>query len=82
MHNFTRSSKVALETSYGLALLAAKYKSPYNAVESLTVPGALIIAEKMLDIKSPPILKTITGSDTSVGRRIVDIWHRMLCRKL
>ncbi|KDR08153.1 SCAN domain-containing protein 3 [Zootermopsis nevadensis] len=41
IHNFTQSSKVALETSYELALLAAKNKSSYTAVVSLILPGAL-----------------------------------------
>jgi hypothetical protein len=38
-------------TSYELALLAAKNKSSYTAVESLIVPGGLIITDKMLDKK-------------------------------
>jgi hypothetical protein len=49
-------------------LLAAKNKSPYTAVESLIVPGALIIVDKMLDKKSAKVIKTIPSSDTSVGR--------------
>jgi hypothetical protein len=64
---------VALETSYELTLLAAKNKSPYTAVESLIVPGALIIADKMLDKKSAKVTKTIPSSDTSVGRRVHDM---------
>jgi hypothetical protein len=73
IHNFTQSSNVSLETSYELALLAAKNKSPYTAVESLIVPGALIIADKMLDKKSAKVIKTIPSSDTSVGRRVHDM---------
>jgi hypothetical protein len=54
-------------------LLAAKYKSPYTVVESLIDPGALIIADKMLDKKSAKVIKTIPSSDTSVGSRVHDM---------
>ena len=40
---------MALETSYELALIAAKNKSSYTTVESFIVHAALIIADKMLD---------------------------------
>lgn len=68
IHNFTQSSTVALETSYKLALLTAKNKASYAAVESLIIPGALIIANKMLDIKSANKIIMIPHSDTTVSR--------------
>jgi hypothetical protein len=63
---------VALETSNELALIAAKNRSSYTAVESLIVTGALIIADKILDKKSANPIKTIPSSETTVGYRIHD----------
>ena len=37
------------------------------------MPGALIIADKMLDKKSANAIKTIPSSDTTVGRRMQDM---------
>jgi hypothetical protein len=49
IHNFTQYRKVVLVTSYEIALLAAKNRSSYTAVEPLIVSVALIIADKMLE---------------------------------
>jgi hypothetical protein len=73
VHNFTQSSKVALETSYELSLLAGKNKSAYTATESVIVSGALITVDKMLDKKSANAVKTIASSDTTLSRRIRDM---------
>lgn len=70
VHNFTQSARVALETSYELALLTAKKKKSYTAVEAFIIPGALIIAQKMLDTKSVNSIKMIPSSNTAVSRRI------------
>jgi hypothetical protein len=65
---------VALETSYELALIAAKNRSSYTPIEYLIVPGALIIADKMLHKKkSANAIKRIPSSDTTVGSRIHDM---------
>jgi hypothetical protein len=60
IHNFTQSSKVVLDTSYDIVLLAAKkYRSSYTAVESVIVTGALITANKVLDKRSANAIKIL-----------------------
>ncbi|XP_064413708.1 zinc finger MYM-type protein 6-like [Latimeria chalumnae] len=75
IHTYMQSSKVALETSYEIALLTARAKKAYSTMETLIIPGALIIAEKMLGDKAVNAIKSIPHSDTSMARRIDEMAH-------
>lgn len=62
-----------LKTATVSALLVARNKPSYTTVESLIMPGALILAYKMLDKKTANAIKTIQSSDTTPHCTIHDM---------
>ena len=69
------SSEAALEVSYELSLLTARAQAPHTAVETIAIPSAKLIAEKMLDKpkKMLDAIRAIPCSDNTVSRRIQDM---------
>ena len=71
--DFYSSSKSALEASYIVSLQIAKAKKPHTIGEELILPCTKAIVSLMIGTDAERKLNTLSLSDNTVQRRILDI---------